>query len=165
MNPSAFYRKKLTKRILIESIRDFYAKRHKVPIGRDCRNSYGLFSRSSYERAFGTFNNAVEAAGFIPNSARYINRKFTDEELVSKLRDYAVHLGRVPTARDLCLHKKEGMPDSRVYCRRFGSFYTALKMSGIPFNRFRYFLDYVISQAHRYLSWLSTIFKEDVRSV
>ena len=72
---------------------------------------------------FGTWNAAKRAAGLMP-------RRFaTRAELLGQLKRLGHELGRVPTARDLDLHRTT-MPSKSLYWHTFGSLTTALREAG-----------------------------------
>ena len=72
---------------------------------------------------FGSWNNATRAAGLVP-------RRFaTRAELVGLLRELGAELGRVPTAKDLDVHRST-MPSKSLYWHTFGSLATALREAG-----------------------------------
>ncbi len=68
----------------------------------------------------------------------HFNSKHTDEELLNILRDYAINV-KFPTSREFTA--KNGLPCSRVYIDRFGSFQKAILKANIkiPSDRLRYF--------------------------
>lgn len=61
-------------------------------------------------------------------------RKYTDEALISHLRDLADDLGRVPTTADM---DERGMCAANTYKRRFGSWNAALRAADLEVNRER----------------------------
>lgn len=68
----------------------------------------------------------------------HFNAKHSDKELLDILRNYSINV-KFPTVRDFKASK--GLPCSRVYIDRFGSFQKAIIEAGIeiPKSRLRYF--------------------------
>lgn len=56
-------------------------------------------------------------------------RKYTDEQLLNFLIDLKIELGKTPSSTDV--DKKEGLPKSSLYNKRFGSFKNALSLIGL----------------------------------
>jgi hypothetical protein len=81
-------------------------------------------------KTFGTWNNAVEKAGLTPKERKRDTRgkKYTDEELLEILAQYWRTEGIVPTETDV---RRGLIPDSAIYCRRFGSLVEARRLAGI----------------------------------
>lgn len=79
-----------------------------------------------FRRAFGSWNKALEAAGFQPvNPKTYRSR----EELISLLQTKAKELGKTPTMREV--KNDPSMPSSNTYCEVFGSWTNALNAAGL----------------------------------
>ncbi len=85
---------------------------------------YGEFSRSTYHRRFGSWNNSLEAAGLSPY--KFVSgRKITTEVLFQEIERLWIKLGRQPTSTDI----KEGLSQFSLntYSRHFGSWRKALE--------------------------------------
>lgn len=85
----------------------------------------GPYSRSVYETRFGTWNNALEACGFVPNE------KASDEVLLQELRRLKDEIGRTPRCIDM---KEHGEFAPQTYIRRFDGWNRAVKMAGFVPN-------------------------------
>lgn len=95
------------------------ADEYGAPPTFDTMEDAGQYAARTYIRRFGSWNEAVEAAGFDPNP-----RTVTDEELLDSLSELAAELGKQPTAQDLVEH---GGHSLATYQRRFGSWSAALE--------------------------------------
>ena len=81
----------------------------------------------SFFNAFGSFNNALSAAGLSVNQGRYSKR-----ELIAQLKSEAKRLGEVPTRTGIEKSSKEGRTASRyTFCNAFGSLSNALEAAGL----------------------------------
>ncbi len=87
------------------------------------------------KRTYGSWNNAVKAAGFIPLSKRRTSpkgikkNKYTNEDLLTMLHGYYEEHGVTPSASD---SRRGFLPSEAVFIRRFGSFPNARKAAGLP---------------------------------
>jgi 5-methylcytosine-specific restriction endonuclease McrA len=84
----------------------------------DQMDSDGGHSAKTYERRFGSWNAALEAAGFPPN----VNTDTTRAELLDEIDQLADELGRPPTTKDMT---EEGRFGVNTYLRTIGSFVQA----------------------------------------
>ncbi len=80
----------------------------------------GKWSGSVYQKRFGSWNEALTAAGFEPNTRWRIPR----EGLLTELRELAEELGHPPTTGEMIKH---GEFTTQPYRRVFGSWRTALQ--------------------------------------
>jgi hypothetical protein len=80
----------------------------------------GSFSPSTYKSKFGSWNAALEAAGFSPRTQ---GQQITDEALRSELKTLTEQLGQKPTTTDM---SEKGAYSPGTYIRRFGSWEEAL---------------------------------------
>lgn len=96
----------------------------KVPSEEDMaeRGGYGV---STYWSRFGSWNAAIEEAGYQPNSDRTCR---SDEELCEELSRLRDDLGRPPTTREM---DAKGSFSSVVYQNRWGSWNDALEAAGL----------------------------------
>ena len=85
---------------------------------------YGEFSRVTFFRRFGTWNNALEKAGLIPYK-QVSGRKISDEVILQEIERVWIKLGRQPTTTDI----KDGVSvySLNTYARHFGSWRNALQ--------------------------------------
>jgi hypothetical protein len=84
----------------------------------------GKFTSSPYETEFGTWNNALETAGFEPN----LRRNISDDNLLEEMRRLADELGRTPTGEEM---EEQGRYSTNVYETRFGSWSETVKEAGL----------------------------------
>jgi sulfur relay (sulfurtransferase) DsrC/TusE family protein len=77
----------------------------------------------------------------IPLPEDQMDRKFSDEELIKRLRDFYHKHGRSPTFRD--------MRGATTFEKRFGSWNTALEAADLPINKKSYVTDEEMIQALR----------------
>lgn len=84
-------------------------------------SEHGAHSHNTYRTRFGSWNEALEAAG-LPK-----NRNILDEELIKRLREFAAKLGRTPTQKDM---DEDGPYSAWVYRERFGSWLKARAEAG-----------------------------------
>lgn len=79
-------------------------------------NELGDYSHMLYVRQYGSWTDAIEAAGFKPrNSGR---RDIPEEELLDGIKKLTQKLGRPPTAPEM---KERGEYTPQTYSNRFGS--------------------------------------------
>lgn len=88
----------------------------------------GEYSVGAYERRFGSWNNALQEAGFDLNNRSGI----PDDELIAELRNLASRLDRTPRAIDM---DSEGQHGSATYTKSFGSWAEALKKANLEHER------------------------------
>lgn len=84
----------------------------------------------TYERRFGSYEDALVKAGLEPASP-YI--QITDEELIKKLNDLTRVLGHVPSYSEIA--KEKNYPHPSTYQDRFGSWTEAIKKAGLERSR------------------------------
>lgn len=110
---------------IIEALRDF-ASDHggRPPTKRECAESSCLPHQKTISRRFGSYANAVGAAGLNDNQAD-INR---DEEILASLK----RTGGIST-RDW--DASGGTPTAATVARRFGGWEEALKRAGVELRR------------------------------
>ena len=114
-----------TKEELIELLVKLGEKLGRTPTIKDVRAAEDMPSTDTYTSYFGSWNKALEAAGFRPNA----RRDWTREELIELLVKLVEKLGRVPKTRDA--DTAEDMPCARTYMKLFGSWNKALEAAGL----------------------------------
>lgn len=87
-------------------------------------SAHGDYSQTTYQRRFGSWNEAIEAAGYEPNSQR---TKPSEEALLAELRRLADEVDGSPTNRQMA---EEGEFSKTTYRRHFGSWNAALEAAG-----------------------------------
>lgn len=96
-----------------------------VPRMREMRDQ-GNWCGTIYQNRFGSWNEALVAAGFPPNNRVRIPR----EELLAALRDLADELGHPPTSKEML---EQGEFTTQPYYRVFGTWRTALQAADPDF--------------------------------
>lgn len=120
----------LTNENLIEYLKKLRDQLGRVPKLKDMDKAEGFPSDFIFKNRFGSWNNALKAAGMDLYTIHY-----TDEELIEKLRELKKKLGRTPSNTDMTM--AEGFPHCYTYHRRFGNWNKALKASGMnPKSRY-----------------------------
>lgn len=84
----------------------------------------GAYAASTLMRAFGSWNQALRAAGYEPTHPTY-----TDTELIEALSNLASELGQTPTIPDV--EKRENLPSAQTFSTRFGSWTAALRAANL----------------------------------
>lgn len=105
----------------------------KRPTYRDMTN-FGDFSPDTYERIFGSWNNALREAGFEPATAGRPKQTYEHSvgDLVTELRRVTRNFGRPPTEKEFTEHSEYS---STTYVSRFGSWNAALERAGLGVQR------------------------------
>lgn len=86
--------------------------------------TYGEFSPVTYRHRFGSWNTALEAAGFEPHQPM---GKISEDELISELRRLGEINDQTPTSTDM---DQDGEFSAGTYFNRFGSWAAALEAAG-----------------------------------
>jgi len=130
-NEKRVHKSKYTKFQLLEFLRIFEIENGRNPTRRDFLNNPKLPNYQTYKYQFGSWNNAIKAAGleiYDPNEPR----KYTDEELLEFLNKFKSEEGRTPGERDFVNNSK--YPGFVTYQRRFETWNNALKLAGLETN-------------------------------
>jgi hypothetical protein len=109
---------------LLEFLRYFNMKNESVPGQLEFNNNQRYPSFMTYVKCFGSWNNAIRDAGFVPD--RYI----TDEELLDNLTKFYEKNERPPTSIEFN-GENPRYPSTNTYSRHFGSWSNALKLVGL----------------------------------
>ena len=99
----------------------------RVPTSKEMRD-HGSHSTSTYLDRFGSWAEALEAAGLDPADRSTRHQQVSDDALLADLHRLRDELGRVPTATDVV---EEGNHGIATYQRRFGSWSAALDAAEI----------------------------------
>lgn len=110
---------------LIAELKRLAEKLERPPSAADMK-TVGEYSTDAYRNHFGSWNNAVEAAGFDPTPEG--GERLHRDELIEELSCLADDLGRPPTTTDMQEHGKYTL---QPYYRQFGSWKAALKAAEI----------------------------------
>lgn len=127
LNP---YHRNVTEEDLISDLLNVKNKLNKEKLTRDEYNNHGKYSSGTFEKRFGTWNNALQKAGITLSTERGIS----EEELFKNIEEVWITLGRQPK------YEEFRQPLSRFsvspYEKRFGSWRKALEK----------FIDYINSE-------------------
>lgn len=112
----------------------FAKKLGRTPTQKEVQESkIEMPSLSAYNRSFGNFSKALQAAGLVPNQFKNVS----DEELLLQLKKLQEKLGRTPTQYDISKASKEGECCSDpVFRDRFGSLTKAFELIGVKPTKF-----------------------------
>lgn len=109
--------------MLLEEIHRLAKELGRTPLHKDLVKR-GKISSKPFRDTFGTWNAALEEAGY---TVTY-HRGLTDEQLLDELKRMAEDLGRAPTLEEM---EEEGAYGTTTYDSRFGSWTSALKEAGL----------------------------------
>lgn len=90
----------------------------------DQMDAEGSYSARICGDRFGTWNDAVRAAGYEPSR---VSTEYSDDELLNEIEHLAEEFGRPPTTREMIEH---GKYTASVYFRRFDSWNDAVSEAG-----------------------------------
>ncbi|GAB3330106.1 hypothetical protein GCM10027355_36450 [Haloplanus salinarum] len=113
-------RKKRSDQELLAELTRLADELDQLPSGRDM-DEHGAFSRITYRKHFGSWNEALEQAGF---DRRRPKRQVPEEELIAELQQLAEDLDGRPTTDDM---QSDGAFSPGTYINRFGSWNAALE--------------------------------------
>jgi hypothetical protein len=108
---------------MLEDITALAEELGRTPFASDLSGRTGVCGKGTYSARFGSWTNAVKAAGLKPKWC-----PVSDEELLSELRRFMDAEGRSPTTRDKLAY---GWATFQV---RFGGWNNALTSAGLPLN-------------------------------
>jgi hypothetical protein len=135
--------KKYTDEELLNELIRFEKEYGRSPTEADFRNNPEYPSYVTFQRRFGSWDNALKMAGLDTNPYRHhqveLNiperepqKNYTDEELLNELIRFEKEYGRPPTEADF---RKNPEYPSYITCkRRFGSWIDALKLAGLDID-------------------------------
>lgn len=121
---------------LIEQYRDLYKRLGRVPLCVDLYKDVFCASDKTFLSHFGSIKKVREKAGIeedIDHSSKG-NRKYSDRELLSKLREFALMECNGKTPYNYEIDEANNMPSVSTYKYRFGSMRKAKAMAGIQPN-------------------------------
>ena len=111
---------------LISALQSLGDTLDKTPLAKDM-DEHGNFSAISYWKEFGSWKEALDAAGFEARSIESVN-KLNREDLIDELKSLASDVDRTPTTTDM---QKHGAYSPGTYINRFGSWEKAIKLADI----------------------------------
>jgi hypothetical protein len=115
---------RLSKESLLAEIERLADETERPPTVQDLEDE-GKYSRQAYRNHFGSWNNALEAAGF---KSRSSTTKISTEELLAEIQRVADELGHPPSQSDI---QEIGTYAPTQYYRRFKSWDDVLEAAGL----------------------------------
>jgi len=103
----------------LKTIKEYVHTYNKIPRVKDITSSWAII------KAFGTWNKAIEAAGYTACKTSY-----TEEEILVLLVSFHRENNRIPTQGDFT-NKKHLYPSARTVCNKFGTWNKALEKAGL----------------------------------
>lgn len=122
--------KYLTKEELIELLKQFNKEFNKVPTCRSLTSAKEYPSAATYRRNFGSWNNALELAGFKKNLTK-ANITHDKNYIIECIKNYVKKHGKVPTSKQFDADKS--FPCTRTVVAYCGSWKTAIEESGFTY--------------------------------
>jgi hypothetical protein len=113
---------KISEEELVAELRRLHDELDDVPRQKDM-NDHGEYSDEPYHSRFGSWNEALEAAGIEPKH----HRDISDADLLAEIERLAEHFGRPPTANEMA---EEGKYSLTTYKYRFDSWKAAKEKAG-----------------------------------
>lgn len=123
----------ISKDELLEDLKEVSRKAGAFPPSKSVYRKYGEHSTTTLQNKFGSWNDAVEEAGFDPNEN--IRSNISREELLSEIKRLSAEElgGRSPSVSDM---KKFGEFSETAYYNQFGSWNNALREAELSINKF-----------------------------
>jgi hypothetical protein len=110
---------------IIAGLQQLHRELGRVPKVSDTLGTVGHGAINTY---FGSWNNALIAAGLVPVYTKKHFMSCSDAELLQFIKDWHAQHGRIPKISDF--NMKEGLPSPATYKKRFGGWMNALKLAG-----------------------------------
>jgi hypothetical protein len=117
-----------TREELLDAIERYVDEFGERPSATDISAAEGYPSSYTFRNRFGSWNDALQAAGLDPNQPG----AYSDEELLATLRELAADLGESPAKSDL--QSRDDLPSVSTYSERFGNWNDALQAAGLDPN-------------------------------
>lgn len=122
--------KKWDKQLIINSILKLSKIKNRPLVRRDFKNNIGFPSATTIDTYFGTFNNALIAAGLTPVTTI---QKWDKQSIVLAIQKIALIEQKVPLAAYFNnIENNKEVPYINTIVLHFGSFNEALKAAGLP---------------------------------
>jgi hypothetical protein len=116
---------------VIAELQDLTDKLGRTPTAQDVKQQ-GAYGISTYERKFGSWNDALEKADCEINRQATSDLRIPQSELIDKLQNLADELGQTPRRQDMI---QQGPHGATVYQDKFGSWNNALEKAGLEVRR------------------------------
>lgn len=120
-------RPEYSKKYLLDQILRFIEEFGRQPKSRDFEKLEGYPHRKTYDKYFGSWNNALIQLGLPINVSKY-----TDKELENYFKNFVEKYGRVPTIPEF--NDNPNYPSFWCYQNRFGSWNKAVEAYGYEVN-------------------------------
>lgn len=117
---------------LLNYLEVFHKENGRVPIAKDFLNNPDYPTFVTYQKRFGSWNEALKLAGLDNRPKGSNSKKYTDEELLNFLNIFYEENGKAPGKRDFL--NNIAYPDYQNYTAHFGSWGNALKMVGLDID-------------------------------
>lgn len=122
-----------TKEEIIQAVKNFYSQEGRLPRNRDFIASNGKYpSPPKVVREFGSWNQAIKEAGFIPTQ---IHKIWTKEEIIKVIQDFYKENNTIPQMRDF-IDSNGKYPGKTTVQKYFGSWNRAIEEAGFISNKF-----------------------------
>ena len=118
---------------LAEAVRELGRRVGRVPKAGDLSRFEDLPPFTAFQTRFGTWREALLAAGYEPGELKYPVARLSDDQLLAALRELERRLGRTPD-RGVAAYV-DGFPSPSLYRQRFGGWNAALLAAGLPVVR------------------------------
>lgn len=120
------------KKELIAQLQDLAARLGRTPKTKAIQQDIYTADHSTFTRHFGSIMKARKKAGLKELKRRGNARKYTRKELLEKLHNFALALGRTPKMKEV--DDNEDMPCASSYKYNFNNYTTACKQAGLQPN-------------------------------
>jgi phage terminase small subunit len=120
---------KKIKQVLITELQNLASELNKMPSQRDM-NLQGAHSSKTYQKKFGSWNEALKEADLAINNEQSISKS----DLIDELVRLSSELRQTPTSRDMA---KDGKYAPSSYSNEFGSWNNAVQEAGLEPTRYR----------------------------
>ncbi|MGD0591081.1 MAG: hypothetical protein ABSA44_09820 [Bacteroidota bacterium] len=117
-----------SKEMMIDAILKNYNETGRIPQQEEWNASNRHPCRELIHRSFGSFNNAITAAGLIPRTYWVSIPK---DIMIERLRVFAKKLGRSPCVQEMDCLRPSNVPCRKTYEVTFGGFKKALLAAGL----------------------------------
>lgn len=140
---------KYKKKFLLDEIHRFYQEFDRIPLASDFECLEGYPSRRTFSNHFGSFDDAILQAGFIPTRHKILKYNNTDF-LIGEIYRYIKEYGVIPTGDDM--DANEDYPSRHYFRKMFGNWNNALRAADLPVRHVHQYEDsFLESEFHRFV--------------